>query len=357
MVIKDSVGGGAVKNDEFGGISLEDDIESLTIESVDVGSLWVYDGMVNINSGTINELLVSGNKNSDISVVLKDEVTVNEWNINGVATYNFDPSEYLYTGYMVKNNGDGTYTTGYKAVEETGETYTIYFYNWDEKRNFYYLDNGSDENPGSAQDLTVKIHNVKGDEYDSLIIPMTKLDETGKYWSVELDVAYMNAKMFIDAGYFSSYVLVLPDEDGVMFSVDNDWTVYGMDDTISDINDSIDKFNKDTVTVADKAAVEAVLKEVDEQLKEKYLSAAQKAELEEIKKTAEELIAVIEEAEKEQETTTGNVNGEKESETTGEAAPDTGDGVSLSMWMAVMLVAVSAFIGIAAKMNKGEREN
>lgn len=344
MIIKDSKGGGAVKTDQYGNIALEDNLESFTIESGAIGCLSVYEGMVNINGGTIDELLVWGNENSNISVVLKDEATVSEWDVNGIATYNFDPSECLYAGYMANNNGDGTYTTGYKAVEETGETYTIYFYNWNEKSDFYYLDNRSDENPGSAQNLNVIICNVKGNADDDVTIPMTKLDETGKYWSAEIDMAYMNAKMFIDAGDFASYVLVLPDEDGVMFSVDNDWTIYGMDDTISDISDSLAEFNKDTVTAADKAAIEAVIKEVDEQLKEKYLSDAQKAELEEIKKTAEELIAVIEEAEKEQ-------------ETTGEATPDTGDGVSLSIWMVVMLVAVSAFVGIVTKMNKSESES
>lgn len=364
VIIKDSADGGAIMSDEWAdGVSV---YSSLTVESGIIDRLDVYGkGILNINGGIINAIDVSGYGENIPTVLLQDAATVKAWDIASIATFNFNPADYLYTGFLAVDNGDGTYTTAYEAVEETGETYTLYFYDWYDEINTYYLGNGDMENPGPADELVVNILYVKGNPDDKVLIPMTKLDSEGKYWSAEIDVAYKNAVINFcneEAG-ISTFLLSAPDKEGVMYSIENDWTIYGMDDTIDNMTTQITGYDKATVTADDKASLEAVIKSVNEQLEnDTYLTAAQKAELEGIKKTAEELIAAIGTNDNnktdDNKTDTDNKdtdNKDEDDKIVNGGAPASGDSNDIYLWLAVVFAAVAAFISV--KLRRDEKED
>lgn len=357
VIIKDSVGEGTVENDgQMGSINLYDG--TLTIESGNIESISARIGTLYLNGGTINMVIAGGSVLGTPVINKNDSATVNEWKIY-IATFNVNPTDYLYTGYTAKDNGDGTYTTDYVAVEESGETYTLYFYDWLEEENTYYLGNCDWENPAPADSLFVEIFDVKGNGDEAVMIPMTKLDDEGKYWSAQIDIAYKNAMMDIvnDEAGVSTTLHVTPEKDGAMYSFENDWTIYGMDDTIDDMSDDVGSFSKDTVTADDKASLEAIIKSVDEKLKDGYLSDAQKESLENIKKTAEELIkAADENAKKDDKLNDKDETDDSRGEGTGQISPATGDSVNMVLWLALMTVTVSVLIGVQTGRNRRERQ-
>ena len=339
VVIKDSKGGGGILDDGYadGAVYVDDGI--CTIESGEFYCVDIIGGQLILDGGKI-EYVTAGGYSSTPYVEASDEVEIEHWDI-GIATFNFDPTDYLYTGYGVNDNEDGTYTTKYVVVEETGETYTLYFYNWIDEYDCYYF--GDDDM--KTENMVVEISYVKGNADDDVVVPMTMLDEDGKYWSAQIDVAYKNALIQFaseELGY-STYLLATPDKDGAMYSRENDWTIYGMDEDIDEIGDELGEYSEATVTADDKDELEAILAEANLKLAEdEYLSEAQKEALNTIKANAQALLAVINNA--------GNVSGGNGGQT---GSGDTGDSTNMMLWIALMAVGVSLLVG-AKKYRRSE---
>lgn len=86
----------------------------------------------------------------------------------------------------------------------------------------------------SVDNIDIEIHDVMGNDEDVVSIPMTRLDDDGIYWSAEVDVAYMNASMQFHCEEIrtSTFLLKMPDKDGVEYNFITEWTIYGMDEDI-----------------------------------------------------------------------------------------------------------------------------
>ena len=330
IILKDTRGGGGIVGDgDVDGVTYIDQAECI-IESGIFSEINIYGGQLLLNGGEIGCLSAWKDFRAPY-VQVSDSAEVKEWNID-IATFNFDPTEYLYTGYGVIDNGDGTYTTKYVPVEETGETYTIYFYNWISEDEQYFIGDYSNVCLTSVSNLVIEIMFVKGNEYEVVEIPMTKLDEDGKYWSAEVDVAYKNAQMHIwcpEIGV-GTYYIVLPDKDGAMYSHEFEWTIYGMDEAIDELAGKLGAYNETTVTEDDKTALQTIIAKVNELLAEDgYLTDRQKEKLNAIKTKAQTLLLAI------------DVEG---------GTPNTGDYTNVMIWMVVMAMGASIFV--ATKKNK-----
>ena len=187
---------------------------------------------------------------------------------------------------------------------------------------------------------------------------------TGKYWSAEIDVAYMNAQMDVssqEAGMFT-WGSVLPKKEGVMLDYNNEWTIYGMDEDIDEIADEMDAYDEATVTEDDEEELQAIIAKVDELLAEdKYLSDEQKESLNAIKTKAQGLLDVIEvnannggngEGGNDNDND-GNNNGGNDNDGVIEEAPATGDYSYVMLWMVVMVVCASALF-VTKKYKRSE---
>ena len=171
------------------------------------------------------------------------------------------------------------------------------FYNWMNEYDCYYFGNEEDDYLTCVDDLQINIMCVKGNDYEEVVVPMTKVDADGKYWSAEIDVAYMNAQMDVsneEVG-MSTWGTVLPKKEGTMLDGNNEWTIYGMDEVIDEIADEIGAYDEATVTEDDVEELQAIIAKVEELLAEdKYLSDEQENSLNAIKTKAQGLLDVIE---------------------------------------------------------------
>ena len=290
---KDSTGNGGIVDNATSAIYLYNGV--YTIESCKMPQVNLCGGELFLESGIIDSLLIGGNEIIPSYVYLNDSTTVNEWVIY-IATLNFNPTEYLYSGFGVTDNGDGTYTTKYVNVEETGETYTIYFYNWNFAKNRYHIGKSSSDYNSPAENIDVVIYNVKGNIDDNVIIPMTKLDEEGKTWKAEIDIAYKNATIQFhnpDTGR-ASFSVVTPKTDNLIYNYDNNWTKFGIFEILEQLENEIDSYYKETIIEDDKDRLKEIIKEVDEYLDDdQYLSDLQVERFITIKEKALALIEVV----------------------------------------------------------------
>ena len=288
VIFKNSKENGGIVDDQVcGGISIFDG--TCTIENCEIYRIDAHSGKLYLKGSEIGYVYTYDSPYVNIS----DDTFVKTWDI-GLSTLNFDPSEYLEVGYGVIDNGDGTYTVQHVRIEETGEKYTVYYYDWESKNNRYDIGDGTNFAP--AEQLILEIYNVCGNADDILSIPMTKVDEDGKLWSVEFDIAYINAVMHFanNDAEISTGLLNLPEKDGLMFSNEDNWTIYGMNDIISGLEDEIESYDKETISEDDKATIEDIIDEIDSYLaEEQYLSDAQEEKLNILKEKAEELLEVI----------------------------------------------------------------
>ena len=284
--------GGIVDDHAGGGVTIFDG--TCTIENCEIYRIDVNGGKLYLKGSEIQYVITSSNIESSY-VNISDETFVKNWSI-GLSTLNFDPSEYLTFGYGVIDNGDGTYTVQLVEIEETGEKHSVYFYDWDDANNCYVMGDGSIDCLTPSSNIVINIYNVYGNEDNILKISMTKLDELGKLWGAEIDIAYQNAKITIESpeAYMSTPIITLPEKDGLIYSTETNWTIYGMDDIIYGLEDEIDSYDIETVSENDKATIEDIIDEIDGYLAEdQYLSDAQEEKLNSLKEKAEELLEAI----------------------------------------------------------------
>lgn len=265
VVITDSVGGGSFRDEdrEYPG-SLSSEAENLEIIGVNVSALYISCGNIVISDCHMENFNCSS---AEAIVEFKEGSSSNEYDIYG-GTYNFDVSEYLVLGIVSIDNGDGTFTTQYKKIEQTGKTYTIYFDNYLDDLDEYYLC-VLDDPKKSAEELSFEIENVMGEDDVTLSYPMEKVDADGKLWSVEIDRAYFNAVFQIEyeAGMVSSMLMMTPDEDGI--TVDSEGNFYGKDG--AEIEDTtVDEGDSETPTeTEDESSAETPTETDDDNLDDK----------------------------------------------------------------------------------------
>lgn len=211
--IVDTVGGGSFrnKNDSIDG-ELILEVKEAEIVGVDVSKLYIYSGtnkIANAKIGYFNCLDIF----KSLEVKFYGNVSADKMILEG-GTYNFDPSDMLYTGMVVIDNDDGTYTIRFKKVEELNVTQKIYFDNFiDEDGQYYFSD--SESVYDSAHELVLEVYYVTGNCYINLYFDMVPEDLEGKLWSVEIDKAYANAfcGIFAEDGFAEDVLFVMPNED------------------------------------------------------------------------------------------------------------------------------------------------